>query len=465
MRIVPSLRARLAQGMAHPVVDVAVMALIAASVGLLFAEETMALAPGHWVVLAGEVITWVFAVELSLRFLVAKKKLRFFRRYWPDLLALLPLLRPLRVFTFLRLFRLFRLFQLGLLLDRRVSILRGMFQVNFYFLWVLVVLTFIFILGGGVMAFLFEHRLGNGFASLQETLWWAAYTVIAGEPIGATPTSASGRVVLALLMLGGMVLFAIFTGLVSATMIERLQNLSRVGEMDIDELEGHIVICGWNAGVKPLLGELAVDEALRGVPVVCLNELERLPDLSDVGIRTDLVYHVCGEFTQLGFLKKTGVERAARAVVMADDTRNHAYGDRDARAVLAALTIERLNPKIYCVVELINAANVDHLKVAGVEAVVMRSDLMGRAVASACRHPILMQVMMNLMTQRHSETMLRIPAPSTPQPFGDLIQEFKRKQNILVIGLESGGKTSINPAFDRLVNPEDFLVVIVGGAA
>ena len=37
--------------------------------------------------------------------------------------------------------RLFRLFQLGLLLDRRVSVLRGVLRVNFYFLWILVVLT------------------------------------------------------------------------------------------------------------------------------------------------------------------------------------------------------------------------------------------------------------------------------------------------------------------------------------
>ncbi|MEQ8278669.1 MAG: ion transporter [Deltaproteobacteria bacterium] len=461
LRRAPARRRTLAFYVNHPVTDFVVMVLIIASVVLLVFEETMPLTKGSWIVYASDAITVTFAVELTLRLIVAKKKARFFRRYWPDLLALLPLLRPLRFFRFFRLLRLFRLFQLGLLLDRRVSVLRGVLRVNFYFLWILVVLTVILVVGSAVMAFVFEHRVGHGFDDLSDNLWWAAYTIIAGEPIGGRmPTTDYGRLLLAAMMLSGMTLFAIFTGVVSATMIDRLQGTTRLGELDIEELEDHIIICGWNDGGEALVGELTADEELSGRPILLVNEREEMPDLAGTGVRPDLVYHLEGDFTQIDILARAGVERAHRAVVLADDTRGHLEADRDARSVLAALTIERMKKGIYCVVELMDARNEAHLAVAGVEAFIMRNDLAGRALASACRHPRLIDVMMNLLTLRRGQTLLRLPGPKEPTRFGSLLSGLKAERGALLIGVELDHVPEINPPHDLTVTPEHHLLVI-----
>lgn len=446
----------------HPIMDATVMIAIVISVILLVIEESFELAADSWVPLASEVVTGLFAVELTLRFATTKKKSRFFRRYWPDLLALLPLLRPLRFFRFLRLLRLFRLFQFGLLLDRRVTLLRGLLRVNFYFLWVLVVITVILVLGSAVVSYLLERNGAADFASIQSSLWWAVYTIIAGEPVGAIPASVEGRALLALMMLSGMTLFAVFTGIVSATMIDRLQGKDRVAELDIDELEGHIIVFGWNAGVPPLLAEIAVDPVLKEVSVLLVNELENRPDLSTSDFRGDLLYYLTGDYCQMQVLERAGVRRASRAVVVADDVRSHDVADRDARSVLTALTIERINPQIYCVVELMNAANRDTLSLVNVEAVIMRSDLSGRALASACRHPNLMEVMMNLLTMRRGEVLHRIAGPRAPMDFGSLMAEVKRESDALLVGIEKDGRPSINPPHDMMVQPEDHLIVIGG---
>ena len=278
----------------HPATDVVVMLLIAASVVLLFMEEMFELPDDSWVPIASDAITYVFAVELALRYFVAKKKGRFFRRYWPDLLAVLPLLRPLRIFRLFRLFRLLRLFQLGLLLDRRVSVLSGLLRMNFYFLWVFVLVTALLIFGSAAIVHSLEQSIdGTSFSSWPNTLWWAAYSIIAGEPVGdGMPQTSGGRVLMVLMMLSGMTLFAVFTGVVSATMITRLEGGAPLAELDIEELEGHVLICGWNTGTLPLLSEMAVDKELRGLPLVLVNELEALPDLSRTKVRTDIVYHV-----------------------------------------------------------------------------------------------------------------------------------------------------------------------------
>lgn len=446
----------------HPATDIVVMALIVASVFLLVVEESFDVAPTSRIHYASQVITAVFALELILRFLAARKKARFFRRYWPDLLALLPLLRPLRFFRFFRLFRLFRLFQLGLLLDRRVSTLRGILRVNFTFLWALMVLTVILVIGSAVMGFILEQHQGGDFQSVERSMWWAMFTIIAGEPVGGMPQTFLGRGLLALMMLSGMGIFAVFTGVVSATMMSRLQGRDRVAELDIDELEGHILIFGYNAGVPPLLAELAVDPELKGLPVVLVNEREREPDLSGTGYRMDLVYFMRGDYTQVPVLNRAGVPRASRAVVMADDIRSHDPADRDARSVLTALTVERLNSKIFCVVELMNSANRATLSLVKVEAVINRSDLAGRALASACRHPNLMEVMMNLLTMRRGEMMHRVPGPREPTPFSRLMILVKSEVDAILVGIERDGETRVNPPEDLMVGPEDFLILVGG---
>ena len=456
----PATRAKLWRFMHHPVTEVAIIVLIVLSTVLLLVEYSVELTPESLsaMLIAGDVISLIFAVELSIRFSIAKKKSRFFRRYWADILAILPLLRPLRLF---RLVRLFRLFRLGLLMSRRVAMLRGVLRVNVYELWVLVVITLITVVGAAIMAYFFEPRHQHGFGSLEASFWWALTSLIAQEPIGGVATTLPGRLITIGLMLGGTMVFAVFTGVVSATMIDRLSGREEVWEMDLDELEDHIVICGWNGGAPPLLHELAADPVLRGVPIVLVNALEHRPGLQVVGLETDLVYHVRGEHTKLEVLSRAGVERAARAVVLSDTLRGDNTDDRDARAVLAALTIERMRPGIHCTVELVDPSNEAHLRVAGVEAIVMRNDLSGRMLATACRDPQLVDVIMEIVSLNKGKALLRRDGPPKPTTFGELVAKQQAATGELVIGYCPGdGQPVLNPSAAQVVSPGDQLIVI-----
>lgn len=444
----------------HPLTDVGVIVLIVLSVALLIVEYAFQLpAFETWLVEElGLLITWLFALELSLRFWVAKKKARFFRRYWPDLLALMPVFRPLR---FLRILRLLRLFRLGLLLSRRFGAFRGMFRMNMYEVWVLAVLTVILVIGSATMAYFFESKSTPGFATYQESFWWALHSLIAAEPVGPSPETLGGRVLLVGVMLSGMTMFAVFTGVVSATMINRLSGRQEVFELDLDELEGHILVCGWNAGVPALVAELSGDPHHAGTPIVLINEQEHAHEFTHHALRAELVYHVRGDHTKLEVLRRANAHTAGKAVVMADALRDVPPEDRDARTVLSALTLERLNPKIQCTVELMDEANEPHLRIAGVEAIVMRNDLAGRVLATALRHPPLVQVVMEVLTIDVGETIYRMPGPSQATAFGEVLSQLKAKENVLVIGVEvAGGSTRVNPPSGTLVRPEDHLIVL-----
>jgi voltage-gated potassium channel len=232
--------------------------------------------------------------------------------------------------------------------------------------------------------------------------------------------------------------------------------------MDIGALEGQIVICGWNAGLFAFLAEIAGDRELGTSQVLLVNELETLPDIQVTGFRLDNLYHMRGAHTQRAVCERAGIRRASRAVVVADTIHERPYKDRDARTVLATLTIERLNPKIYCVVELMDEANQQHLQFAGVEAILMRNELGGISLASACRHPELIRIARSLLTLRHGETMQRIAGPKDRMTFGDLSRALKEEQNALLIAVETPGKGSVlNPPLDLEVEPTDYLIVIV----
>lgn len=117
------LRASLDRFFRYPAVDAAIMALIFISVALLLVEFYLEKEGEdfRWLYLASELITAVFIVELSLRWVAAPSTRAHWREFWLDWLAVIPFFRPVRILRglrFIRALRLLRLFRFGLLAHR-----------------------------------------------------------------------------------------------------------------------------------------------------------------------------------------------------------------------------------------------------------------------------------------------------------------------------------------------------------
>ena len=91
------LKKRIRYAMSNPWTDAVILFLVLVSVLLLPIE--FGLRTGHpaqrVATTVGLALTWLFIVELCVRFWVAPKKSRFFKRYWTDILAVLPAKTPL----------------------------------------------------------------------------------------------------------------------------------------------------------------------------------------------------------------------------------------------------------------------------------------------------------------------------------------------------------------------------------
>lgn len=434
------LRRCLRQGLNHPVTDHGIFVLILLSVALLFMEI---LTPAPEVELAGKGILVLFLVELTLRFLVARSKQGFFGTYWPDLLSLLPLIFP--QVNFLRALRLLRLFRLGPLMRRSNPRLGSLFRRTMG--EQLTILAIILVVIVGVTLGLVDPSAKNEFGSLEETLWWSLLSMVAGEPIGAMPEGESGRFFTLLIMLGGLTVFALFTGTVSAVLTERLRMGMISNPESLGEVEDHLLVCGWNRSSRKLLEEMFAGCDRPGFSVVMVAETR--PELGKALEEDPRLFFIEGDYTKVEVLRAAKVEEARSAILLADRSiPNRSDQDRDARTILAALMIEKLRPGIFTCAELLSRDNEVHLRMAGIEEVVVGDDYSATILATSSRIRGVTEIADEVFSSKYGNQIFKkaIRPEWCGQTFLQLQQRMKMTYDALLIAVEQSTVADGEPA-------------------
>lgn len=441
-----TVRRRLRKAFRHLGVELFVAVLIVVSVLMVLLQE--GLAPGSpyrpWVHWANDVITVVFCVELLLRFYAERDRSQFFKKYWYDIIAVIPVFRAAR---FLRILRILRLMRFGMIAVRRFSRFSSVFRRIRDEYIILGVIAVTVVLMGGLSLRYAESE----YTSVGSALWFAFKTVVAAEPVGTEPTSMLGQVVMVTLMVGGLTVFAVLTGTVSAIMIDVFRNLD-FKPMELDDVRDHIVVCGWNQA-GPLILEELLDDRDPGAPLVLVTEKEGLDELPVVKQHADQVFTVVGDYTKVDVLENIGVERASTALLLADDTEEtRTAQDRDARTVLAAVMIERLNPEIHTTVQLLNRDNQQSLDAVDIEEVVVTDEFVGTVMATLTRARRVGRMLEELLTVKEGSQFYRRPVPDhlVGSTVLEAMEWLKREHDATLIGIDTCDPTLGEPV---VVNP------------
>lgn len=443
----------------HGITEVVLLILIAASVFLIVAEVLVPPELAWLMVGMGDVLTGIFVVELSLRFWLAPRKVRFFERYWVDIVAVLPLVRPLRLFRVLRVLRLFRA---GVLFRRRMA---RPGRTNGGDVLALVIGTVALMLISAMVLLAVEGPGNQGLDTIDEVLWFAAYSLIGGEPIGGEPQSYVGRWTTLLLMLGGLTIFGVFVGTVSASMVTRLRGQLDMHDLDIDELSDHVVVCGWNHSARTVLRELFGPKTPPRRCVVVVTE-QPVPEgeIPTDAVRLERLYQYIGDYTRDTVLHEVQITRAQSVILMADDLVSRSNQDCDARTVLAALTIERLAPSIYTVAELHSRQSEELLRNSGVEDVVVADFYSGMILGSVQRNRGLVRVLDDILTQSHGNAFhtRTLSERWAGKTVADLQQELTLHHRAVLVSVERDGHPFVNPPPDEPLAADQRVVVISG---
>jgi voltage-gated potassium channel len=271
-------------------------------------------------------------------------------------------------------------------------------------------------------------------------------------------------------MFGGMTLFGIFVGTISASMVSRLTKRAGMQELDLDELSGHVIVCGWNASGPLVVQELfgSKQDHLHAAVVVITQEAELPTNIPTDVVRHELLYHVCGDYTKVDILERANIASASAAIILADSQALRSDQDRDARTVLAALTIERLCPGIFTCAELRNRDNGTLLKLAGVDEIVVPEEYSGVILGSVGRNRGLVRVFDEILSSKYGNSLHKVALPDAwvGRPVRELYMTLKERHDAVLVSIEIAGAAGarselrVNPPLDQRIEPNSRVVVL-----
>ena len=238
--------------------DLILLALILLSTFIIMMESVSIFdAKLHRIFIIVEIIITVFfTAEYVLRIITLRNKKLYILSFFGiiDFLAILPFYLSLffpitKYFLILRMLRMLRVFRIFNLLDFMndgkfiVTALKNSSRKIYIFLMFLMIFSVIV----GSMMFMVEgHR--EGFESIPQSVYWAVVTVTTVGYGDVSPGTPLGKFLSVLLMLAGYSIIAVPTGIVTAEMRAKRQNLEktcpRCGNDDIDDDARFCKICG-----------------------------------------------------------------------------------------------------------------------------------------------------------------------------------------------------------------------------
>ena len=181
------------------------------------------------------IITVIFTVEYALRIITLRNKKAYIFSFFGiiDFLAILPFYLSLffpitKYFLILRMLRMLRVFRIFNLLDFMndgkfiVTALKNSSRKIYIFLMFLIIFS---VIVGSLMFMVEGHR--EGFESIPQSIYWAVVTVTTVGYGDVSPGTPLGKFLSVLLMLAGYSIIAVPTGIVTAEMRNKRQELEK----------------------------------------------------------------------------------------------------------------------------------------------------------------------------------------------------------------------------------------------
>lgn len=293
-----------------------------------------------------------------------------------------------------------------------------------------------------------------------DALWWAIVTLTTVGFGDISPLTAGGRLIGVVLMFFGIGVLGTFTATIAGVFVEKRLRKER-GMGSYEDLDGHIILCGWNDRTKEILKDLRADARAAEAPIVLLADVEAKP------VDDEQLFFVRGDMTE-EHLARAGIATAATVVLVGD--RSLDYVARDAKAVLSVLIVESLNRNVYSIVELASEQNVQHCERAGADEIIVGAEFSSRVISTATLDHGISTVLRELLSAQVGHDLITVPVPAglAGRPFFEVFCDLKRDHGMIAMAILPDGASATdvvtNPAGDIIVKADDRLVVVSAGS-
>ena len=287
-----------------------------------------------------------------------------------------------------------------------------------------------------LIIFLSEQKTNSAINTLFDAIWYTLVTITTVGYGDITPHSVLGRTSAMILLLAGVALFGALSGKFASFLFDRQQKKDR-GLLKMSKIKNHFLICGWKPNFERILeGILLANPEIPPEKIILLNnssqnEMEKIKADS----RFKNINYIHGDFTDEDTLLKSQIKTAERTLILADNSENFSSLETDSRTVLAVITIKNLNPKIYCVAEIIDSKFEKHLSLAHCDEIILSADYGQNLLIQASSGKGMSHILRELISEESDSGILIC---DIPQKFvGNNYGEFRLslKTNDILIGL------------------------------
>jgi voltage-gated potassium channel len=309
-----------------------------------------------------------------------------------------------------------------------------------------------------LLLWLFERSANPQIETVPNAYFWMWRTLMEqGPPLEVR--TAGGWLVSYLVVIVGVGLVA--TG--TATIVSRLVDLllRRQSGMRQTHVSEHVLICGWNARARTIVEELRATDGQDRRPVVILADVPAAP------IDSPETIFVRGDPARREDLARAGLDRAATAILLADDTRSTSPHDIDGKTLLTALAVESTKPACYTCVEVMLAENVEHFRQVSADELIVTGEVTSLLLASAASDHGVSRVVSDLLThdaERGPDNLRSIDVPASLEGarFVDALAELKETLAAIAVAVvDTHGVVNLNPAAERRLSQGERVLAIV----
>ncbi|MBI9088987.1 MAG: NAD-binding protein [Desulfobacterium sp.] len=286
-----------------------------------------------------------------------------------------------------------------------------------------------------------------------DALWWCVVTMTTVGYGDVSPATPGGRIVGIVVMLSGIGLLGLLTATIASLFIEN-KFMEKRG-MKTTDLRDHFIICGWNYRGETIIQEMRTDPKCEAIPIVIIADMDETPALHEN------IFFVSGQIDPTT-LDRAGADKATAAIILSDDALD-TYA-RDAKTILATMTIKNHVPDLYTCVELMDAKNMAHLELAKADEIIVAGEISTNLLVQAALDHGMTRIVSELVSNRYGNELYKITMPTylVGDSFFNAMCRLKEKENILCIGVEdkSGSTLVANPESGYVLEKDDFLIVI-----
>ena len=293
------------------------------------------------------------------------------------------------------------------------------------------------------MMLMFEHGANERqFETFGDAIWWSIVTVATVGYGDKVPITTAGRILGSVTILSGLILISLFTATISSVFVARKIKESQ-GLQDIDFTD-HILICGWNSHVEEILRILnRYTSTAATMKVVLVNEAQ--PELMEVvgEAFTKLeVKFVRGDYSREPVLNRANIKAARSAIIVPDATAPGGHLSDD-KTLLSLLTMKSMNSKLRVFTHIVNRDNLQHVKRANADEVIVSDQHVGFFLANQILYPGAPQVAMEILDYEHGNDIHRVAIPQEfiGKTFEEVFLHFKKTKNWTLIGIVTEEET------------------------